>query len=205
MNLQDRITLHGYAIIEDTREQHPLDFGPTGIPSVTKKLDTGDYSALGYERLFTIERKSADDLVNTVIHDRERFERELTRMRDDGYEYVAIFCEAAWVDILHGQYRSMANPDSVLGSLDAFAARYGVPTFFCSHPVYCFLEQAQSRIERENIIAQAERLNRAEMAQRIARLIKYFVREKTPRREWDRRQRQIEKLEAEDLSIPPTF
>lgn len=205
MTNDERIALHGYAIIQDTREQTPLDFGPTGIPSVIKKLDTGDYSATGYEKLFTIERKSADDLVNTVIHDRARFERELTRMREDGYEYVAIFCESSWMDILHHQYTSAANPKSVLGSLDTWSARYGVPTFFCSHPIYCFLEQAQSRIERDNIKAQAERLNRAEMAQRIAWLVKYFVREKVGKKAWARRQRLIEKAEAADLETPPEF
>lgn len=129
--------LYGFAIIEDTREQTPLDFSrATDIPTVRQKLDTGDYSATGYESLVTIERKNPEDLVSSVIRDRARFERELKRMKEDGYKLCVIYCEATYADIAAGAYRGGSNPKSVLGSLDAFAARYGVPTIFCSHPVY---------------------------------------------------------------------
>ena len=62
-------------IIIDTREQRPLTF--KHFPSVTACLSEGDYSILGYEGRFTVERKSIADLVGSVTHDRARFEREL--------------------------------------------------------------------------------------------------------------------------------
>lgn len=200
--------LYGFAIIEDTREQTPLDFSrATDIPTVRQKLDTGDYSATGYESLVTIERKNPEDLVSSVIRDRARFERELKRMKEDGYKLCVIYCEAAYADIAAGAYRGGSNPKSVLGSLDAFAARYGVPTIFCSHPVYNI--PRSPRIRWEALVARASRLNRREMAHRIAGILKYFVREQIGKREWDRRQRLLEKAykteNAAKLDTPPEF
>ncbi|MGN0851839.1 MAG: ERCC4 domain-containing protein [Kiritimatiellia bacterium] len=200
--------LYGFAIIEDTREQTPLDFTrATDIPTVRQKLDTGDYSATGFENIVTIERKNPEDLVSSVILDRARFERELKRMREGGFKLCVIYCEATYADIAAGAYRGRSNPKSVLGSLDAFAARYGVPTLFCSHPVYNI--PRSPRIRWEALCARASRLNRQEMAHRIAGILKYFVREQVGKREWDRRQRLIEKAynaeNAAKLDAPPEF
>ena len=62
-------------IVIDTREQTPLVF--TRLPSVTKALQSGDYSSLGLEGRFAVERKSLDDLANCCVGaNRDRFERE---------------------------------------------------------------------------------------------------------------------------------
>lgn len=190
-----RAEVYGFSIIEDTREQNPLDFGSVSdVPAIVRGLKTGDYSATGYEDLVTIERKSVTDLVNTVIHGRDRFERELQRMKDT-HRLYAIFCEGTWADIRYHAYQGFSNPLSILGSLDAFASRYGVPTYYCSHPYYDFPDQnvLQYRAHR----ADAERRNRVEMAWRIANMVKYFVREQVGRREWDRRMRKLKKIEAD--------
>lgn len=137
-------------IIIDTREQHPLKF-PARFQTVRETLKTGDYSVDGFRDRFTIERKSLSDLVNTVIHDRERFERELERMRS--YEFRRILVTAPFERVARGPYpHSRANPKSVLASLAAFEVRYGVPIVFAK--------------------------DEKEAAERILIWIHYFVREK---------------------------
>ena len=66
-------------IITDSREQTPLIF--TNFPTVTAGLPTGDYSIAGLEDDFCIERKSLSDLYGSLTSGRDRFMRELQRMR----------------------------------------------------------------------------------------------------------------------------
>ena len=59
--------LHPITIIQDTREQRPLDFSP--FPSVSvevAKLDYGDYAIKGYETSVAFERKSVSDLIGSI-------------------------------------------------------------------------------------------------------------------------------------------
>jgi len=117
-------------ILIDTREQTPLVF-PDGIPTARATLRTGDYSVEGYTADFAVERKSLSDLVNTVIHDRERFERELQRMTS--YQFRRLLIIAPWRRVLKGGYDfSMANGRAVMASVAAFEVRYGVPAVFVS-------------------------------------------------------------------------
>ena len=83
-------------IIRDTREQDGFTFidGFDPAPIVTDgTLATGDYSLAGFEAAgITVERKSLQDLVGVLGHGRERFERELARMR--AYAVAAVVVEA---------------------------------------------------------------------------------------------------------------
>ena len=57
-------------VVIDTREQVPLDFAATSnwIGGTTRrKLDAGDYSVVGMERLLRLERKSLSDLITTLM------------------------------------------------------------------------------------------------------------------------------------------
>ncbi len=110
-------------IVIDSREQTPLVFGQ--LPTVTAGLVTGDYSIAGLEDHFAIERKTIVDLVGSVIQGRERFERELCRMR--GYEFRRLLITGTREDIEAGRYFSKANPKAVLASVDAFEVRYSLP------------------------------------------------------------------------------
>ena len=65
-------------VVIDSREQAPL---PISFPSLTAGLPTGDYSVLGLENDFCVERKSLGDLYGSLTSGRERFSRELQRMR----------------------------------------------------------------------------------------------------------------------------
>jgi ERCC4-type nuclease len=120
------------SILVDSREQTPLVF-PAMVQVQRRTLKTGDYSIAGYEDLFTVERKSLPDLVNTVIHDRARFERELERMTK--YPFRRLLIVAPWERVLKGQYRfSAANGKAVMASVSAFEVRYGIPAVFVSNP-----------------------------------------------------------------------
>ena len=112
-----------FTIVEDSREQTPLDFSPfeaQGVSVVRKKLRTGDYSVLGMERGIIIERKSLADCVSSLTHGRERLTREL-------YDR-AIFApvrhfvvEASWYQLSQPyEFAPGANPESIVNSLFAF-------------------------------------------------------------------------------------
>jgi ERCC4-type nuclease len=105
----------------------------TRLDAVRASLTSGDYSVLGLEHLFAIERKSIPDLVACCCSgERERFERELHRLR--GFRFARLLIVGERVQIEEGEYRSQARPKSVLNSLAAFEARYNVPVVFSPTP-----------------------------------------------------------------------
>lgn len=117
-------------IIEDTREQTPLDFSQFPFVTVERgTLRSGDYSIKGYESQFAVERKSLADLVGTITHGHERFERELERLCS--FQYAAVVVEASEVDLRTGKYRSMLLPRAAVGMITAFEVRYRIPFHFC--------------------------------------------------------------------------
>jgi DNA excision repair protein ERCC-4 len=65
-----------------------------------------------------------------VGENRERFERELHRLR--GYRFKRLLVIGAEADILSGGYHSGINPRAVMASLYAFEARYDVPVVFAA-------------------------------------------------------------------------
>ena len=117
-------------IVVDSREQAPLPF--RRLPSVRGTLQSGDYSALGLEQALAIERKSIPDLVACVTSGRERFERELHRLR--GFHFKRLLIVGTRADVEAGHYRSRVTPASVLHSLFAWEARYDLPVVFCPTP-----------------------------------------------------------------------
>jgi ERCC4-type nuclease len=115
----------------DTREQAPLAF--TRLPFQRGTLQSGDYSFLGGEEQFAVERKSVADLVGCCAGDnRQRFFRELHRMR--GFRFKRLLVVGSRSEIETGQYRSAIPPKSVLGTLAAIEARYDVPVVFAPTP-----------------------------------------------------------------------
>jgi ERCC4-type nuclease len=111
----------------DTREQDPLPI--SGLPFIRGTLVSGDYSVLGAEELFAVERKSIPDLVACCTGDnRARFERELHRLR--GFDFARLLVVGPPEDIAAGRYRSNIPPASVLASLAAWEVRYRVPVVF---------------------------------------------------------------------------
>ena len=75
-------------IIIDSREKTPLVFN---CPSVVRGLYSGDYSFVGAEHSFAVERKTLDDLAASCTFDRrEVFERELLRLRGCRFKRLLI-------------------------------------------------------------------------------------------------------------------
>ena len=126
-------------IIVDTREQTPLPFA--NLPTERRTLATGDYSILGFERDFSVERKSVADLVQSLTRERDRFSRELQRMR--AFDFRRLLVVGTLADLEEHRYRSLANPKAIIGSLCAFEVRFDVPVCFRETP-----EAAATQIER---------------------------------------------------------
>ena len=118
-------------IVVDTREQRPWEFPRERVETVRRALPVGDYSLVGLEDRVTVERKTLDDLVRSVTHDRSRFWRELDRM--GGFDAACVVVEANLSDLVARRYRSRAHPNAVLGSVTSMALVHRVPTFFCSN------------------------------------------------------------------------
>src|ERR1700758_2110052 len=97
-------------IIVDTREQDPLPFARLKTRGGT--LVAGDYSVAGLESLFAVEQKSISDLVGCCVgQNRERFERELHRLR--GFRFKRLLIIGTEAQILAAQYHSNINPRAV--------------------------------------------------------------------------------------------
>ncbi len=110
-------------IVTDSREQRPLTF--TRFRSERGTLTSGDYSMRGFESVFAVERKSVDDLVGSLTAGRDRFTKELQRLR--GYQFRRLLIEGDRATVEAGAYRSKATPQSILGSLAALEVRYNIP------------------------------------------------------------------------------
>lgn len=139
-----KVILDSLIIIVDTREQknqHVLDyFRKKEVQFRLKTMKTGDYSAmipanpeLGLPRdiyLNTIiERKNGVDELVESIKDRTRFENELIRASRHPFTLIVEDLEG-YTKILNGLYRSKYKPESLLGSLKTFEARYDFSTVF---------------------------------------------------------------------------
>ena len=114
-------TPEGTIAIQDTREQNPWDLG---IPTITKALDVGDYSVAGLEQVVSLERKSLMDFVACCGRERERFQRELDRLR--GWPVSAVIIESTWKTIEEGTWktpRMKITPTHVLGSITSWIAQ----------------------------------------------------------------------------------
>jgi DNA excision repair protein ERCC-4 len=117
-------------LVVDSREQNSLPF--TRLQSVRGTLTSGDYSILGMEELFSVERKSVADLIACCMGERARFERELHRLR--GMRFKRLLVVGSELDIQHGQYRSSITPKAVFATLSAFEIRYDCPVVFRGTP-----------------------------------------------------------------------
>ena len=114
----------------DSREKEPYSFDPQRVRTIHRALSTGDYSLAGWESSVTVERKTLEDFVSTVIHARKRFQRELCRLRE--YETACVVVEANLRDLVSGNYNSGAHPNAILGAVISIVVDFQVPVFFCS-------------------------------------------------------------------------
>ncbi|MFZ5866224.1 MAG: ERCC4 domain-containing protein [Thermodesulfobacteriota bacterium] len=102
------------------------------VPYVRQALPTGDFSLCGCQDLIVIERKTLDDLIKCLSHDRTRFEDELKRAQRIPVFHVIV--ESTYTDLRQGRYRSKMTPQSAWGSVIALQQSYRIPFFFGESP-----------------------------------------------------------------------
>lgn len=112
-----------FTIVQDSREQSPWKFPPEQVVTVGT-LQTGDYSIEGLTDLVTVERKSVPDLVGCIGKGRERFERELHRMR--GYRFACVIVEGSLRKLSGGSWRGKITPTQLLGSVASWRVKHGI-------------------------------------------------------------------------------
>lgn len=126
-----------FTVIIDTREQTPASMG--NLSSEVATLDTGDYSVKGLEQYVRLERKSLPDLIGCIGKERERFQRELVRLR--GFQERAVIVECTWPEVEMGQWRGKIRPNQVIGSILRWQLE-GIPFIFAGpRPKSCDIIQ----------------------------------------------------------------
>lgn len=116
-------------IIRDTREQAGYTFSDfPDVQATTETLVTGDYSLHGFTDRIAIERKALNDLLGCLTANRDRFFRELERLR--AYDAAALVVEATYKDIALGRYRSRIPAETVIQSLVSIQANFRLPVVF---------------------------------------------------------------------------
>jgi ERCC4-type nuclease len=138
-------------VIVDTREQTPFEFlSHDNWIAETKrqKLDAGDYSVVGMEKLLTLERKTLTDLITNLMQHRKRFFRLCEKLAK--YRWCAILVEASYEDIKSPYYdlETQAHPNAVSGTLDALEVRYGIPVIYTSRNFALAEEKAASWLSK---------------------------------------------------------
>ena len=108
-------------ILIDAREQQPFEF--PGFQTEVRTLPTGDYALAAAPSLCCIERKaSVAELAACVGRERERFERELLRLK--AYPCRLLLIECGWDDIENpARYPGQVGPKHVIGSLISWSCR----------------------------------------------------------------------------------
>lgn len=95
-----RLILPEYTVSRDTREKvdHGWDFDPDPVDyypprclgTVRRTLKVGDYSVVGYEDVFVIERKLDISELWTNYSERKRFEKELESMMSIKHRFIIV-------------------------------------------------------------------------------------------------------------------
>ena len=115
--------------IVDSREQTPFDLSP--LKMEVGSLPTGYYSVKGLEHCVAFERKSLGDLLGCIGYNRERFERELQRLK--AYESRGVIVEASWSELAEGRWHSKIKANAAVGSVLSWQEG-GVPFLFAGSP-----------------------------------------------------------------------
>jgi len=118
--------MENLTIITDSREQTPLVF--ENLPTERGTLISGDYSVKGFENDFAIERKSIADLCGSLTRGRERFERELHRLR--GFDFARVLIVGSPDEVS----KHTPNAKAIFSSITAMEIRWRIPFLFEPSP-----------------------------------------------------------------------
>ena len=121
-------------IIQDTREQTPLDFcDPLVTETLVEKLDVGDYRAEyknGFRPNAVFERKSISDLFGTLGAGYPRFKRAVQRGMDSDTRVILIV-EGTISDVILGDAYSTIDGNAIIKTMFSLWVRYDVFPVFC--------------------------------------------------------------------------
>jgi len=133
--LKPHVFPDNFVLIIDTREQTPLFTRiPPGLIIKSTKLNDGDYSILGFESSFAIERKKLSDLLSYCTIEREKTVAKMKRFAK--MEWVGLVIEVKESDLYRPYLNSNISPEVVRQALASFEIRYGIH-------VYCNGERDQ--------------------------------------------------------------
>ncbi len=96
--------------------------------TVRRRLEVGDYTLLGMEEEVAVERKTIQDLVNSIIQDREDFIEKCERLSN--FKKKCLVIEGSLSSVKTPYEDSQAHPNAVLGSLLAAQERWEIPVYF---------------------------------------------------------------------------
>ena len=121
----------------DSREKHILNFKKGSVLKevIKQKLDTGDYSALGYEDKICFERKSPGDACSTLLGGHKRFKRELERAQK--LDYFCIIIECSFTRFINKDFPNShyvrVYGEQLIQTLFTIQEKYGVDLVFCNN------------------------------------------------------------------------
>ena len=129
---------HQPIIIVDTREKIPWRFNKSKycMGSISQKLDLGDYSIIGMQNIFVVERKgSAAELYRNLGIDKVRFIKEMEGLKSFKYKFLIIECDVK--DIIdfptiikkYGK-KTVLTPQYIFSQLVEIRIKYGVEFMF---------------------------------------------------------------------------
>lgn len=129
-------------IIADTREKNGWTFSSSKLIKniEQKKLDTGDYSIVGYETEFAIERKASTSEIATNLTEK-RFDDVLGRLTVFTYKYI--ICEFDFVDLMDFPVNSgmprylydkvKISPNFLISAMSKIQVDYGIPIIYAGN------------------------------------------------------------------------
>ena len=142
--------LRSFRIVVDSREQPTARsrrrYETFGVPYRRGTLSYGDYTydatlpdgstILDAEKtaepLCAVERKmNLDELAQCFTRGRKRFQKEFERAKDHGCRITLLVENANWENLYNGKYRTKFNAAAFVGSVHAWANRYGMNLIFC--------------------------------------------------------------------------
>lgn len=111
-------------------------FDKCKVAHKTRKLDTGDYSAMlgemTLEQDVVVERKAnIDELCGNTTADRGRFEREFLRAKANKTKVFLLIENCSWSSIFLHDYRSKLSPKSLIATLLSWQVRFNITIIFC--------------------------------------------------------------------------
>lgn len=145
----------GFRIVIDSNEQAPLKFGK--IPTITKKLDSGDYGIEGMEYSTVIERKSQSDFYGSIVGDgRERLYNMMLRSQFCGFKAFVIECEEAELMTPELTYSGL-SPHSIYATIASWEVKYGFHFYYGTRKA-CAVKIANWLINYYNITKHVKRV-----------------------------------------------